>query len=73
MKEATGELSSGVIVIMSVAILIAFFSFTIWPMIKDSFEKDTACKKAVCSTSPDAEGYVNCRYKDTTIKCAYKG
>lgn len=74
MKEATGELSSAVVVTISVAILIAFFYFTIWPLIANNFHEQTACEKASCNTKQvDDDGYISCQYKDSTIKCKYKG
>ena len=73
MKEATSELANLLVVGVSVAILIAFFYFTVWPMIDNNFKSQTSCEKAVCSTVPDADGYVSCEYKSQTIKCKYKG
>ena len=79
MKEATGELSSTVIVVVSVGILVAFFYYTVWPIIDHNFKTQTACDKAVCSSKPDSKGYVNCVYTDkktnktTEISCKYKG
>ena len=73
MKEATSELSSAVIVVVSVAILVAFFYFTVWPMIDNNFKSQTSCEKALCSSKPDKDGFVECKYKNQTIKCKYKG
>lgn len=74
MKEATGEVSSAIVVVISVAIFIAFFSYAVWPMIKESFDKDTACSKAVCATNDtDGDGKVDCRYEGTDLTCPYKG
>lgn len=79
MKEATGELSNLLIVVVSVAILVAFFYFTIWPIIDNNFKKQTSCDKAVCEgTDTNKDGLVNCVYtkKDGTrvnITCKYKG
>ena len=78
MKEATGELSSAVVVVVSVGILVAFFYYTVWPIIDNNYKSQTSCDKAVCSAKPDAKGFVECTYKNrnnTTqnIKCKYKG
>ncbi len=79
MKEATGELANLLIVVLSVAILVAFFYFTVWPIIDNNFKKQTACDKAVCEgVDTDKDGLVNCVYKKKNgdsidITCKYKG
>ena len=78
MKEATSDLSSGIVVAVCISILVAFFYFTIWPIIKTNFVAQTACEKSKCSAHPDDDGMVDCIYKDKdgteqTIKCNYKG
>jgi len=73
MKQATSELANLLVVAASVAILVAFFFFTIWPKMQNNFNSQTACEKAVCGTKPDAKGMVTCRYKNDTIRCKYKG
>ena len=73
MKNATGELASLLIVVVSVAILVAFFYFTIWPIIRLNFVSQTACEKAVCSSTPNNEGLVTCRLGNDTFTCKYKG
>lgn len=78
MKEATADLSSAVVVAVCIAILVAFFYFTIWPIIKLNFVAQTACEKATCAAQPDSEGMVDCIVKDSsgreqTIQCKYKG
>lgn len=61
MKKATGDLASTVIVGLCVAILIAFFFYTIWPLIDNNFKSQTACEKAICETvDADGDGRVNC-------------
>ena len=60
MKKTTGELSSTIIVAISVAILVAFFFYTIWPMIDANFKSQTSCEKAICESKPDDKGMVNC-------------
>ena len=73
MKEATGELANLLVVTVSVAILVAFFYFTIWPIIRNNFISQTSCEKAVCSAKPDANGMVNCTLNNTVFQCRYKG
>ena len=75
MKKAFGELSGGLIVIISVAILIAFFYLVVWPMIDNNFASQTRCEKAVCSHSADADGKVECRLpgREETFRCNFKG
>lgn len=74
MKNATGELVNLLVVVICVAILVAFFYFTIWPMIKTNFEAQTACEKAICSADDtDGDGMVTCRLGDHIFECKYKG
>lgn len=78
MKKATGELTGAVVVVMCVAILIAFFYFVIWPTIDNNFKSQTACEKAICETRPDDDGMVNCKLCEKgkscqKFKCRYKG
>lgn len=73
MKEATAELGTGVIAVISVGILVVFFYFTVWPIIENNFAQQTACDKAICETNPDNNGYVKCKYKGKVIQCKYKG
>lgn len=77
MKEATGELLSVIVVVISVGVLIAFFYFQIWPMIRTNFEAQTACEKAICNSKPDANGLVDCVLIENGVsrhfQCNYKG
>ena len=73
MKDATGDLTSAVVVLTCIAILVAFFYFTIWPAIKLNFVAQTACEKAKCEIRPDNDGIVNCIYEGQIIQCNYKG
>ena len=73
MKEATASLSSGLIVVICVAIFIAFFYYTIWPTIDNNFKGQTACDKAKCSVTPYPNGMVKCEYEDQSFYCKYKG
>ena len=76
MKEATSETSNLIVVAVCVAILIAIFSYTVWPIIKTRFEADSSCAKAKCSSKDDdGDGMVECYYKGNSnpIECPYKG
>ncbi len=81
MKEATGELNSAVVVLLAVGVLIAFFYYTLWPMIKNNFDKTSQCKKAICE--PCIIGgkvsnkckMVECHLEGSNeiFECVYKG
>ncbi len=79
MKEATGELNATVVVVLAVGILIAFFYYTIWPIIKYNFEKNTQCSNAICDPCPKANcETVNCwtkgsYHKGESFECVFKG
>ena len=73
MKRATGELANLVVVCVCVAILVAFFYFTIWPMIKNNFVMQTSCEKAKCLTKPNVDGMVKCYLNGKEFLCRYKG
>lgn len=77
MKEATGELNAGVVVLLAIGVLIAFFYYTIWPIIKNDL--DQQCSKAICDACPADRypcEYVTCHMRGNPSKefeCAYKG
>ena len=84
MKETTGELNAAVVVIMAIGVLMAFFYYTIWPMMRENFNKNSQCSKAICDPCKDPStgkivhtcDYVECHSKDdpnTIFKCVYKG
>lgn len=76
MKEATGELNATVIVILAVGILVAFFYYTIWPLIKGNYDTRTNCDNAICDNQDaDKDGFVECHLKGKTetFTCVYKG
>ena len=84
MKKAVGELSNTVVVVIAVAILIAFFYYTVWPLIDNNFNAQTSCEKAICDIQKDAsgkvitvDGKVECRMPDKdktgTFWCNFKG
>jgi hypothetical protein len=77
MKEATGELNNTVIVVLSVSVLLAFFYFTLWPMIRNNFDSKSKCEQAICEKckTGDCET-VKCYVKghiDEKFECVYKG
>ena len=82
MKEATSELNATVVIVLAIAVLIAFFYYTLWPIIKNNFDRNSQCSKAICETCKDATGnvstdcdYVTCHSKNdtNTFECVYKG
>ena len=77
MKEATGELQNTVIVVVSIGVLIAFFYYTLWPLIRNNFESKTSCDNAICEqcNNPDGCKTVTCKSKDgkNEFECTYKG
>lgn len=77
MKETTGELNATVVVMLAIGILIAFFYYTLWPIIKTNFDKSSQCSKAICESCPSGKcDVVTCHPKndpDTTFECIYKG
>lgn len=73
MKEATGELTSTVIIVISVGVLMTFLAVGLYPIIRSNFRQQTACDKAKCGTNPDSDGMVDCSIDNEIIKCKYKG
>ncbi len=87
MKEATGELNLTIIVVIAVGLLIAFFYYTIWPVLDNNFKANSSCSKAICD-NPCGNGsgvtvcnesigqLVPCHLpneKDNIIYCPWKG
>ena len=85
MKEATGELNLTIIVVIAVALLVAFFYYTIWPHLDNNFKANSKCSQAICenpcgegsnkNNCPD-EGLAKCYLKgdkDNTFLCPWKG
>lgn len=83
MKEATGELNATIVVIISVGILAAFFFGTLWPMLKNNFEQNANCQKAICNCSKEIrdanDGDCLCEIKKNgevqgePFRCVYRG
>ena len=79
MEESTGELNNSIVVVLAVGVLIAFFYYTIWPIIKESFDKTSRCSKAICEPCKNANHkceFVSCYLKENPsdiFECVYKG
>ena len=79
MKEATGELNSAVIAIISVGVLMTFFFSFLWPAIKGNFAKESQCNKAKCDCSKEVrdehDGKCWCTHPDVDgeFPCVFKG
>ncbi len=76
MKEATGELNMSLVVISSVAILVAFFYGVIWPIMDKNQEQQMNCSKAICAKKDtNNDGMVDCHLKGKTetFSCKFKG
>ncbi len=76
MKEATGELNSTVLVVIIVAVLVVFFSTIIWPAIRNNFDSNASCAKAICNNKPESDGSVKCHLennKSNEFTCPWKG
>ena len=70
MKESTSSLNTTVVVLVAVGVLIAFFYYTVWPLVRTNFEKNSQCSKAICDEcEPDASGKKNCEF----VTCYPKG
>ena len=69
MKESTSELNATVVVVLAIAVLIAFFYYTLWPLLKHNFERNSQCSKAICETKDaDNDGLVRCHSKKDSTK-----
>ena len=77
MKETVGELNATVFVVIAVGVLMAFFYYTLWPLIKANFEAKSQCSKAICEPcNQDVCDFVMCHPKNdpgTVFECVYKG
>ena len=82
MKEATGELNTTIIVVLAVGVLMAFFYYTLWPIIRTNFDNNSKCSKAICEPCKDENGKsrsdcetVKCHLSDSNemFECVYKG
>ena len=56
MKEATGELNATVVVMLAIGVLMAFFYYTLWPLIKINFVSNSQCSKAICEKCENKDG-----------------
>lgn len=78
MKEATGELNGMLVVVIAIGALIAFFYYTLWPLIKGNVNENLKCNKAICEPCKTGKKdcpTVTCHLKGetTTFECVYKG
>lgn len=77
MKEATGELNATIIVVLAVGILIAFFYYTLWPILRTNFNRNSQCSKAICEKCNKPKcTYVTCYLsgkESDKFQCVYKG
>lgn len=73
MKQATGELNATVIVVVAIGVLSAFFFTVLWPQMRANHIRNTKCSEAICGKTANSDGRVECRYKDVTLTCPYKG
>ena len=84
MKEASGELNMTVVVVIAVASLAAFFYTVLWPLIKENYDSNSACARAICACpngDPECKttnGKASCIVKDkkgkeTKLTCPWKG
>lgn len=76
MKETTGELNATVVVVLAVSVLIAFFYYTIWPVIRTNFNQSANCSKAICDNCDTTTGYCDCYLESSPsnhFECVYKG
>lgn len=78
MKEATGELNATVVVVLAIGVLMAFFYYTLWPLIRQNFNNNSKCSSAICEPcNEDSCDYVDCHEKNDpdgpTFQCIYKG
>ena len=85
MKEATGELNMTVVIVIAVAILAAFFYTIIWPLIRNNYNTNANCSKAICSCPKNdplcrrSNGMADCKVLDkdgkviTKLTCPWKG
>ena len=77
MNETSGELNATVVVVLAIGILMAFFYYTLWPIIKNNFERNSQCSKAICEPCKASScDFVVCHAKNNSndvFECVYKG
>lgn len=75
MKEATGELSTTVIVIVAIALISGLFAGVLYPMIRNSIILGNACNNSQGTAYSNDDGsYIDCTSKDSAGKytCKYE-
>lgn len=79
MKEATSELNITVIVVIIVAMLSFFFFGILWPNIRSNIKHGINCDEAICESTSNGDGTVDCYPKGSfgdaskKIICTWKG
>ncbi len=72
MKETVGELNATVIVVLAVGVLMAFFYYTLWPILKNNFNENSKCSAAICDKC-DSNGDGKVDTGCDTVTCYRKG
>lgn len=79
MKEATGDLNMTVVIVLIVAVMGAFFSMVVAPLILNGIKSETNCSDAICTcTKTEITGgsCSKCYLKgkeNQKFTCPYKG
>lgn len=81
MKEATSGLNMGLVTIIAIGVMAAFFYTVLWPQVKSNYDRNTKCDKAVCksNTYDSSTGKVKCNLYDNgklieqDMECIFKG
>ncbi len=71
MKEATGELNITVITVVAIAAIAAFFYAFIWPVVKNSIDRQTLCSSAYnCNSSRSVCTALDKNNNPITVDCS---
>ena len=73
MREAIGDLNMTVVIVLIVAVLVAFFSMVIRPIIVDGIKSEANCSDAICTDCDRNNMTCKCKYKGNEVTCPYKG
>lgn len=72
MKEATSGLNMGLVTLIAIGTMVAFFYTVIWPAVKTNYNENTKCDKAVCDiVNLNNNGTVRCEYTDKNGHISY--
>ena len=71
-------LNATVVVVLAVGVFMAFFYFTLWPMIKRNYSMNADCSRAICEKcESDFCETVTCHLRDDPsvppFECVWKG